>query len=149
MAAEFAGFAEAYQTALGTWLAADAGIAGAFGANPVRIVSAVDDRTLMPCIQIGEDDFRDATVQGSPARIVTSRVHVWTRETGMVLLKRIGGAVLGAMTATSAEGVNIALAVPGYDLIWGRNVLERYLRDPAENVRHGVLDFEMRFAPAD
>lgn len=148
MAAEFAAFAAAYQEALGAWLAADAGIVAAFAANPVRVLSAVDDRTVLPVIQTGEDDFRDGGVQDAPARIVTSRVHVWTREPGMLLVKRIGGAVLGAMTATNAAGVNIGLTVPGFELSHGRNLLERYLRDPADNVRHGVLDFEMRFVPA-
>lgn len=148
MAAEFAAFAGAYQDALGGWLAAHAGIVGAFGANPVRLVAATDDRTVLPCLQFGEDDFRDDSRQDSPARIVTSRVHVWTREPGMILVKRIGGAVLGAMSATDMAGVNIALNVPGFQLVYGRNILERYMRDPADNVRHGVLDFEMRFVPA-
>lgn len=148
MAAEFATFAAAYQDALGAWLAADAAIIAAFGANPVRVAAAVDDRSAMPALQIGEDDFRDVSAQGAPARLVTSRVHIWTRESGMGLVKAIGGAVLGAMTATNAEGVNIGLIVPGFQLSHGANLLERYLRDPADNVRHGVLDFEMRFVPA-
>ncbi len=148
MAAEFAAFAGAYQDAVGAWLAADAGIVAAFGANPVRVVAAVDDQSALPCLQIGEDEFRDVGAQDMPARIVTSRVHIWTRETGLVLVKRIGGAVLAALTATQSSGANTALAVPGFQLVVGTNLLERYLRDPAANVRHGILDFEMRFVPA-
>ena len=78
----------------------------------------------------------------------TSRIHIWTRESGFTLCKRIGSAVLGALTVTDADGVNNGLAITGYRVTSGFNVLERYMRDPAENVRHGVLDFEMRFEPA-
>lgn len=144
MAAEFGALAEAFQDSLGLWLAGHAGIAAAFGTNPVRVVSAVDDRSVLPVLQTGEDGFRPAL----GARIVTPRVHVWTREAGMVLCKRIGGAVLDALTVTDEAGANNGFTVPGYRLVYGFSVLERYMRDPAENVRHGVLDFDMRFEPA-
>lgn len=148
MAAKFAELPEKYELALGDWLAAHAGVKAAFGANPVRILSAVDDRSGMPCIQTGEDAFRPADRQGVAARVVTSRIHIWTRESGMILLKRIGGAVGGALTITDADGVNNGFDVAGFRLVFGEMVLEKYMRDPTENVRHGVLDFEMRFEPA-
>lgn len=148
MAGEFVDLAEALEKGLGAWLAEHAAVVAAFGTNPVRVMSGEDDRLLLPRIQTGEDNFWPVSTQGRPARMCTARVHIWTREAGFTLCKKLGGGVLSALTVTDTEGVNNGLAIPGYQLSYGFNVLERYMRDPAENVRHGVLDFELRFEPA-
>ena len=148
MAGEFVDLAEALEKGLGVWLAEHAAVQASFGTNSVRVMAGEDDRTVFPRIQTGEDNFFPASTQGRPARMGTSRIHIWTRESGFTLCKRIGSAVLGALTVTDADGVNNGLAIAGYRVTSGFNVLERYMRDPAENVRHGVLDFEMRFVPA-
>lgn len=148
MADDFSTLATALQDGLGEWLAAHAGVRAAFGTNPVRVLTAADERAVMPYLQTGEDDFLPADTQGQPARIATSRVHVWTREPGFTLCKQIGGGVLAALSVTGPDGANNGLTAAGYELVYGVNVLERYMRDPAANVRHGVLDFELRFVPA-
>lgn len=149
MADDFFDLPEKLQDGMGAWLAAHAAVVAAFGdANPVRVLSAQDDQRKIPYLQTGEDAFYPQGSQDSPLCLVRSRVHVWTRETGFVLCKKVGGAVARALSITSAAGVNNGMQVDGYSVVSGFLLMARYEHSPGENTRHGILDFEMRFVPA-
>jgi hypothetical protein len=125
----------AIQDAVGAILEADADVTAALGSHNARILGGPDPSAVFPYLTIGEDDAKDVSVQFLEAKSIRLIVHVWTKEDGFASCKEIGAAVISALETED-----------GFDLPAGlRCVLcypegERYMRDPRNGIRHGVIE---------
>jgi hypothetical protein len=125
------------QDAVGAILEADADVTAALGSHNARILGGPDPTATFPYLTIGEDTGVDASVQFLSARTVRLAVHIWTKEEGFASCKDIGAAVISALE--TEDGFAVSTDVRCVSCFPDR---ERYMRDPRNGIRHGVIELE-------
>lgn len=94
----------------------------------------------MPSIILGEDQVVD---EGDIARRnvrVFSTLHVWQKETGLVGVKTIAGAIRSGIHDTSSG--RLVAGISGFYIADCRVSDMRFLRDPDGETAHGVVTIE-------
>lgn len=125
-------------------LTADAGLAAAFGASPVRIFDFPPSNAPEPYVVAGEALVVDQSAECLGGVEVEQTFHVWSRTDppGKVEAMTIGAAVIAALCPADANGVRglPALALTSCRLIATRLVRAQYLADVNKpETAHGVI----------
>lgn len=144
--------AEALQRAVFATLRQSDAMATAFGDERPRVYDEIPQpdpneteaayrkRVKFPLVTIGEDDIADDSTTCEKAYDATVTVHVWSRATGKVEAKRIGGAVEATLDAV--------LEIDAFICTVNEFRSARYFTDPDGETTHGVLEFRYLIDPA-
>ena len=109
--------------------------------DPIRLYQDVPDSPVFPYVTIGEgQDVPDLAecIDGSE---VYSDLHIWTKESGFTTCKKIVATMWAAASAAS-------ITLTENRLILVERNGERYLRDPSDPIKHGVLTLRALTDPA-
>ena len=96
----------------------------------------IPSNTSFPYITLGEEnamDWSTKTFQGLQTRF---DIHIWSRYPGMKEVKEIADQILALLNYRT-------LLIDSHTLVLIRLIDARFMKDPGENVRHGILRFEI------
>ncbi len=117
-----------------------AALVGDAGVTALVPAASILDRNARPnpdpSIIIGEDQEVDEDRIARDVLRIYSTVHVWKRETGLVGVKQIAGAIRKALTVRPERTVD------GWYIAECYVAGSRFLRDPDGETAHGVVTIE-------
>ena len=124
------------QDAFGLIMEADAALTAALGSHNGRILGGTDPTATFPYLTIGEDESRDVSVQSLTAKALRLTVHIWTKEGGFAQCKTIEGALIAALDSEDGHAMPAGVHCPSCF-----HERTRFMRDPKNGIRHGVVEF--------